>query len=272
MNSELFPLNASDSINLASGAKETISLVIPVYNEAEHLHEFLRRIDALVLPAEKELVIVDDCSRDRSREILQSFSFKSSVQILLQEFNQGKGAALQRGISAARGKIIGIQDADFEYDMEDIAKLVQPILQNKADIVYGSRFTASSNQVHRTFHFLVNRLLTLISNFASGIYLSDMETCYKFFRAEIIQNIVLESNRFGFEPEVTAKVARLKCHVFELPISYFPRNYLEGKKITWKDGLAALWHILHFNILKDKRQFFKAGLPERYVPKGAQWL
>ncbi|MEY3902727.1 MAG: hypothetical protein RL189_2033 [Pseudomonadota bacterium] len=249
-----------------------VSLIIPVYNEADHLEIFLRKIDSLQLPMEKELVIIDDCSKDNSRSIIQNFPFTSQVQILLQEFNQGKGSALQRGILAATGDVVGIQDADFEYDTDDVPQLLMPFLNDKADVVFGSRFKKSAAQVHRTFHYMVNRFLTVLSNALSGLYLTDMETCYKFFKREIIQNIVLESKRFGFEPEVTAKIARLKIRVLEFPISYFPRNYLEGKKITWKDGVAAVWHILNFNLLRNKKEFYRQALPERFVPKGAQWL
>ena len=249
-----------------------VSLIIPVYNEAAHLETFLRNIDSLVIPMEKELVIIDDCSKDASRSIIENFPFTSQVQILLQDFNQGKGAALQRGIMAATGDVVGIQDADFEYDTEDVPQLLAPFLNDKADVVYGSRFKKSTSQVHRTFHYLVNRILTVLSNALSGLYLTDMETCYKFFKREIIQNIVLESKRFGFEPEITAKIARLKVRVLEFPISYFPRNYLEGKKITWKDGVAAVWHIVNFNLLRDKKEFYRPQLPERFLPRGSQWL
>lgn len=248
-----------------------VSLVIPVYNEAGHLERFLQQIDLLVLPMDKELLFIDDCSTDGSLEILQQFPFNSDVQILLQEENQGKGAALQRGFMAATGDVIGIQDADFEYDPEDISALLVPFINNKADIVYGSRFKQSATQVHRTFHYLGNRVLTMVSNLCSGLYLSDMETCYKFFKREIIQNVILESRYFGFEPEITAKIARLKCRVMELPISYFPRNYLEGKKITWKDGVAAFWHIMNFNLIKDKN-IYRPGMPSQYIPKGTQYL
>jgi glycosyltransferase involved in cell wall biosynthesis len=249
-----------------------VSIIIPVYNESEHLEQFFHKIDSLNLPLDKELVIIDDCSRDGSREISQQFPFKSQVQILLQEVNEGKGAALQRGIMAATGDVIGIQDADFEYDTKDVPKLLTLFMDEKADVVYGSRFKKSNIQVHRTYHYLMNRLLTILSNIFSGLYLTDMETCYKFFKREIIQNIVLESKRFGFEPEVTAKIARLRCRVMEIPISYCPRNYLEGKKITWKDGIAALWHIVNFNLLKNNKQFYRKEMPSQYIPKDAQWL
>jgi glycosyltransferase involved in cell wall biosynthesis len=249
-----------------------VSLIIPVYNEASHLERFLQGVDALELGIPKELVIVDDCSRDGSRDILKAFAFRSETQLHFQEQNQGKGAALQLGFRAATGDIIVVQDADFEYDTGDLPALLRPVIQNQADVVYGSRFRKSGTQVHRTFHYLINRLLTLLSNFASGLYLSDMETCYKVFRAEIIRNLVLESKRFGFEPEVTAKIARLKVRVEELPIRYFPRNYLEGKKINWKDGVAALWHILRFNYFAKDEDRFLPSMPAKYRIQGAQWL
>lgn len=248
-----------------------VSLIIPIYNEASHLEHFLRNIDSLELPMDKELVIIDDCSIDGSREITQQFPFKSQVQIILQDKNRGKGSALQCGIMAATGDVVGIQDADFEYDTGDVPKLLSYFLNNQADVVYGSRFKKSSPQVHRTYHYLVNRFLTVLSNIFSGLYLTDMETCYKFFKTEIIKNIVIDSERFGFEPEVTAKIARLKVRVMEAPISYFPRNYLEGKKITWKDGLAAIWHIFNFNVLKKKKSY-RNEMPLQYLPKGTQWF
>lgn len=257
---------------LANKTGELVSLIIPVYNEARHLEEFLEQIDRLDLKVPKELVFIDDCSRDGSADILQKFRFRSRHQILLQPQNQGKGAALRRGIKAATGTIIGIQDADFEYDMHEIPGIVKALVDGRADIVFGSRFRKENRQVHRTFHYLVNRILTILSNLLSGLYLSDMETCYKFFRAEILQNVNLESNRFGFEPEVTAKIARLKARVMEVPVSYHPRNYMEGKKITWKDGIAALRHLVVFNLLKDKRRFFTSSIPDRFVPRDSNLL
>lgn len=253
-------------------SKPLISLVIPIYNEAGHLRDFLEKVDALELPCEKELVFVNDASKDNSFEILSEFKFKSKHKILNQEKNQGKGAALRRGFNEATGEIIVVQDADFEYDMEELPGLVTPVLDDRADVVYGSRFRKEVNQVHRTFHYLINRFLTLISNLLSGLYVSDMETCYKIFRADIIQNTNLESNRFGFEPEVTAKIARLKLRVKEYPISYYPRNYLEGKKITWKDGVAALRHIIYYNLFVSKKRFFKESLPQKYIPGSGHWL
>lgn len=251
--------------------EQLISLVIPVYNEGEHLNRFLQLIDSLALPAEKELVFVNDCSRDNSKEILEQFSFRSRHQIIHHEVNKGKGAALKTGIARASGNIVGIQDADFEYDPSEIHTLVEPLLADKADVVFGSRFKRT-HQVHRTIHYLGNRFLTLFSNLCSGLYLSDMETCYKFFRSDIIKNVNLESNRFGFEPEITAKIAKLKLRVMEFPISYFPRNYLEGKKITWKDGVAALRHIIYFSYFRSLKESFREELPSHYIPRGGNWL
>ncbi len=249
-----------------------VSLIIPVYNEAGHLESFLSQLDSQKFSIEKELVFVDDCSRDSSWDILSKFPFKSSVILERQPQNQGKGAAIRRGFELATGTIIGVQDADFEYSLEDIPAILDPLVQGKADVVFGSRFKKNAMQVHRTFHYLVNRVLTIFSNIFSGLYLTDMETCYKFFRAEILKNINLESNRFGFEPEITAKVARLKVRMMEVPISYFPRSYMEGKKITWKDGVAALRHIIYFNIVQKPSTFFKEGMPAKYIPQGSQWL
>lgn len=249
-----------------------LSLVIPIYNEEEHLAEFLQRIDSLELPCTKELVFVDDFSKDNSFEILQKHTFKSEHKIFRQDKNMGKGAALRRGFVEATGDFVGVQDADFEYSLQDILALIKPLLEGRADIVYGSRFMRGTGQVHRTFHYLINRFLTTLSNLCSGLYLSDMETCYKFFRAEILKNITIESNRFGFEPEVTAKISRLKARVVELPISYFPRNYMEGKKITWKDGVAALKHIVTFNFFRSPRTYIKDSMPKKYIPSGTQWL
>jgi glycosyltransferase involved in cell wall biosynthesis len=250
-----------------------VSLVIPVYNESGHLLEFLKQVDALTFDGvKKELVIVDDCSTDESPSILRSYSFASEVQLCFQQENAGKGAAIRKGFELATGDIIGVQDADFEYSLEDLPSIVAPIVAGKAEVVYGSRFKATVVQVHRTFHYLVNRFLTTFSNLLSGLYLTDMETCYKFFKADVIKNITLESNRFGFEPEITAKIARLKLRIIEVPIWYFPRNYLEGKKITWKDGIAALRHIIYFNLCQKPSQYVKPTLPSHYIPKGRQWL
>lgn len=249
-----------------------ISLVVPIYNEAPHLRKFLDQLDGLDLKVEKELVFINDCSTDQSLEILKSYPFKSSYIIHANQVNMGKGASLRKGFEIATGDFIGVQDADFEYSLEDIPHLIEPLLNNKADVVFGSRFKKTSVQVHRTFHYLVNRFLTTLSNMLSGLYLTDMETCYKFFRAEILKNIQLESDRFGFEPEITAKIARVKVRMMELPISYFPRNYMEGKKITWKDGIAALWHLWTFNVLRKPKQYILPSMPKEYIPSSRQWI
>lgn len=249
-----------------------VSLVVPIYNEAQHLRKFLEKIDNLDLQIEKELVFINDCSKDQSLEILKAYPFKSAYIIHMNEKNMGKGASLRKGFQLATGDIIGVQDADFEYSLDDILPLLEPLLANRADVVFGSRFKKTSMQVHRTFHYLINRFLTILSNMLSGLYLTDMETCYKFFRSEILKNIQLESNRFGFEPEITAKIARVKVRMMELPISYFPRNYMEGKKITWKDGFAALWHLWVFNVMRDPKKYILPSMPKEYVPNSRQWI
>lgn len=242
-----------------------LSLLIPIYNEAEHLAEFLRRIDEMDFGIGKELIFVDDYSTDGSSEILRNHPIRSRHQKIFRPANQGKGAAIHEAIAVCQGNLIVIQDADFEYHPRDLPQLIQSILDDKADIVYGSRFRRGSPQVHRTYHYLGNRFLTALSNLSSGLYLSDMETCYKVFRAEILKNLKLESKRFGFEPEVTAKIARLRARVFEFPVSYEPRNYLEGKKITWRDGVATLWQIVKFNYLQQPDDYILPSMPQKYV-------
>ncbi len=244
---------------------KSLSLIIPIYNEAENLADFLRALDHHEFGLKTELVMVDDGSTDGSAEIIRHFTFRRRYVFLPLEQNRGKGAAIARGIVAASGDIIGIQDADFEYDLSDIPRLLEPLIAGSCDIVYGSRFGSLSQNAHRTVHYMANRLLTRLSNILSGLKVSDMETCYKFFRREILQNINLQSQRFGFEPEITAKIARLKVRVKEVPVSYFPRNFLEGKKITWRDGIAALWHIVYFNLLLSRRRFFKPTMPEEFL-------
>lgn len=249
-----------------------LSLIIPVYNEEQHLRDVFKKVHAVQFPCDVEYVMIDDCSRDKSWQVMQEIAKEyPNVKVAHQEKNQGKGAALHRGFALATGDVIAVQDADFEYDPNDLPKLVKPILDGQADVVYGSRFHRSRHQVHRTFHFLVNRFLTTLSNLLTGIYLSDMETCYKIFRADIIKNIKFECKRFGFEPEVTAKIAKLKLRIEEHPIAYFPRNYDEGKKIGWKDGVAAMWFIFKFSTQNMSEQF-QNSLPKIYIPAGRQWL
>jgi len=230
-----------------------VSLVIPVYNEISTLAELLRRCIEVDFP--KELVIVDDCSRDGSREFLEQLAAKglevlggspknrNELRVLFQEKNQGKGAALRRGFSEATGDILLVQDADLEYDPRDIPRVIQPILDGEADVVYGSRFTGTPRRVLYFWHTVMNNVLTTLSNMTSGLNLTDMETCYKAFRTEVLRSVTVDEDRFGFEPEITAKIARGNWRIFEVPISYHGRTYEEGKKIGWKDGVRALYVI-----------------------------
>jgi glycosyltransferase involved in cell wall biosynthesis len=222
-----------------------LSVVIPVYNEKSTVEEIIRRVQAVDVGLEKEIVVVDDASTDGTRDILQRQSAEN-VRVVLHEKNSGKGGALRTGFSEAGGDIVLVQDADLEYDPREYPKLLAPILEGRADVVYGSRFLGGPHRVLFFWHSVGNRLLTMFSNMASNLNLTDMETCYKVFRREVLQKIRLKSRRFGVEPEITIKVAKLKCRVYEVPISYAGRDYSEGKKIGWKDGIAALFHIVRF--------------------------
>ena len=246
-----------------------LSVVVPVYNERATIEEILRRIAAVNL--DKEIIVVDDGSTDGTREWLRDYcnwqasppspqsaipnpkskiqNRKSEIRLILQERNLGKGAALREGFRAAIGDIVIVQDADLEYDPQDYPRLIEPILSGRADVVYGSRFLGSApHRVLYFWHYVGNRILTLFSNMFTNLNLSDMETGYKVFRREIIQGIEIRENRFGFEPEITAKVARKKARVYEVGISYSGREYSEGKKITWRDGLWALWCIIRYSL------------------------
>jgi glycosyltransferase involved in cell wall biosynthesis len=226
-----------------------LSIVVPVYNEKLTINQVLERIDKS--PYEKEIIVIDDCSTDGTREILRSLDSSSripSARFLYQPVNQGKGAALRTGIATATGDIVIIQDADLEYDPADYATLIQPITAGLADVVYGSRFLSGPHRVLLFWHSLGNRVLTLLSNMFTDLNLTDMETGYKAFRRDLFSKITIEENRFGFEPEITAKIAKLHCRIYEVPISYFGRDYSEGKKITWKDGIAALYFIVKYNL------------------------
>ena len=227
-----------------------LSIVIPCYNEEATIEELVAQVQAS--PYEKEILIIDDGSQDRTREILAVLAEDPEIRVFLQPKNQGKGSALRRGFTEATGDVVIVQDADLEYDPRDYPKLLQPIEDGKADVVYGSRFQGGPGRVLYYKHMLGNQFLTFLSNMLTDLNLTDMETCYKAFKREVIQNIRLESNRFGFEPEITAKVSRMRdVVIYEVPISYNGRTYEEGKKITWKDGAAALWHIFKYNVLTD---------------------
>jgi glycosyltransferase involved in cell wall biosynthesis len=252
-----------------------ISIVIPVYNEEAHLHKFCETLFSQDYTFPVEFVFIDDGSKDNSFKILNGFKDKEGVVLSQNEVNSGKGFSLAKGINMAKGDVIAIQDADFEYDPSELIGLIEKVLRDEADVIYGSRFKQHSPQVHRTYHYLGNRILTLLSNLFSGLYLTDMETCYKVFKSDLIKGIHLECKRFGFEPEVTAKISKLKVIVHEHAISYHPRNYGDGKKIGWKDGVAAIWFIIKFNLLMGllKKPIMKKDImPEKYYANGRQWL
>ncbi len=232
-----------------------LSVLVPVYNEQHTLEEILRRVIGVALP--KEIILVDDGSKDRSREILQRLEEESrrtgddlnQIKVIFHEQNQGKGAALKTAIAHATGDVVLIQDADLEYDPKDYLSLLQPIQDGLADVVYGTRFAGGgAHRVLFFWHSMGNRMLTLLSNMLTNLNLSDMEVGYKVFRAEALKGVELQSKRFGFEPEITVKLAKKGCRFYEVPISYHGRTYLEGKKITWKDGLAALYYMIRFRL------------------------
>lgn len=229
-----------------------LTIVIPVYNEKETLATIVDRVWAVDLTrwgVEKEVVVVDDCSQDGTIEAAEDLAAQGLIRLVRHSVNQGKGAALQSGFRSARGDIILIQDADLEYDPEEYPKLLRPILDGKADVVYGSRFMGGGpHRVLYFWHYLGNRFLTLLSNMFTNLNLTDMETCYKVFREEILRSITLKEKRFGFEPEITAKIARTECRIYEVGISYNGRTYSEGKKINWKDGVRALWCIIKYSL------------------------
>jgi glycosyltransferase involved in cell wall biosynthesis len=235
-----------------------LSVVIPAYNENNTIHEILRRVRAV--PIQKEIIVVDDCSTDGTRESLREMTERDGdLNVIFHERNQGKGAALRTGFRHATGQIVIVQDADLEYDPAQYPELIQPIVEDQADVVFGSRFIGETHRVLYYWHSVANKYLTQLSNMLTNLNLTDMEVCYKVFRREVIQGIRLKSDRFGFEPEITAKVARFKfpakdgqhgrsCRIYEVPVSYYGRTYREGKKIGMKDGFQALYCILRFAV------------------------
>lgn len=224
-----------------------LSIIIPAFNEVAFLPEVIRRVDET--PYEKEIIIIDDGSTDGTREYLKGLS-QDKAKVILHEKNMGKGAALRSGISVATGDIIIVQDADLEYDPKDYPTLLGPILDGKADVVYGSRFLGGPHRVLLFWHSVGNAFITLLSNMFTDLNLTDMETGYKAFSKKVLETITIESNRFGVEPEITAKVAKKGFRIYEVPISYYGRSYQDGKKITWKDGVKALFTIVKFNLFR----------------------
>lgn len=229
-----------------------LSIVIPCYNELKTIESIVAAVKAAPV-AEKEIIVVDDYSTDGTRDLLKSKVASQVDKVVYHEVNQGKGAALRTGFQHATGDVVVVQDADLEYDPQEYPVLMEPILRGSADVVYGSRFMGG--QAHRVvyfWHMLGNKFLTLMSNMFTNINLTDMETCYKMFRREVIQSIKIEEDRFGFEPEITAKVARGNYRIYEVGISYYGRTYAEGKKIGWKDGFRAIYAILKYNLFQSK--------------------
>jgi len=235
-------------MHASAGRALTVSVVIPVYNEIRTLAVVLEKV--LARPETTEVILIDDASTDGSREYLRDLPADPRVRVLLHDQNRGKGAALRTGFAAVACDVALIQDADLEYDPEDYPTLLAPIQAGKADVVYGSRFLGGPHRVLYFWHSVGNRMLTLFSNMLNDVNLSDMEVCYKVFRREVLEKIAIESDRFGVEPELTAKVARMRARIYEVPVSYYGRTYEEGKKIGWRDGLAAFWWIFRFGLLR----------------------
>ena len=230
----------------------TLSVIIPCYNEIDTIGEVIKRVKNSSVKS-KEIIIVDDFSKDGTKEFLEEVN-DNQIRIIFQKSNKGKGAAIAKGIQYATGEISIIQDADLEYDPSEYEKIINPIITGKADVVYGSRFQgASPHRVVYFWHRVGNGMLTLLSNIMTDINLTDMETCYKAFRTDVLKQIKIKEKRFGFEPEITAKVAKLKCRIYEVGISYYGRTYEEGKKIGWRDGFKAIWCIFKYNLFHPKK-------------------
>ncbi|MBX6362743.1 MAG: glycosyltransferase family 2 protein [Gemmatimonadetes bacterium] len=239
-----------------------LSVIMPVYNEERTVAHSIARVRSV--PLDIELVCVDDCSTDGTRAVLQGLADEGVIDILVwHEKNRGKGAAVRTGIERATGDVIVIQDADLEYDPHELPRLLEPILDGRADAVFGSRFLGGPHRVLYFWHSLGNGLLTLVSNMLTDLNLTDMETCYKMVRADLLKTLPLTCNRFGIEPELTARLAQSGARIFEVPISYSGRTYAEGKKINWKDGIAAFWHIVRCNVFGPKAAPFRAPGEEK---------
>lgn len=225
-----------------------LSIIIPVYNEKDNIIEVLKKVNKIKIPnTTLEIVVVEDCSKDGTCDVLKAEGLKYATKVLYHKVNQGKGAGLRTGIKAATGDVIIIQDADFEYDFNDIPKVVKPIFNGECEVVYGSRFLNKKYDGYKS-NQMANKFLTKFSNLFNGLKLTDMETCYKAFKKDVIKKVDIKENRFGFEPEITAKVAKQKIKIKEVPISYKPRTFKEGKKIRFKDGLRAIWCIIKYNL------------------------
>ncbi len=223
-----------------------ISVIIPSYNEKRYIEEIVKRVLDTGIP--EELIIVDDFSTDGTREILNELKDRTGIKVIFHEKNMGKGLAIRTAIKEVTGDVVIIQDADLEYDPREYPRLLEPILDGRADAVFGSRFLGGPHRVLYFWHYVGNKFLTLLSNMLNNLNLTDMETCYKAFKVDVIKSLDLKSNRFGFEPEVTAKLAKKGYRIYETSISYSGRSYAEGKKINWKDGVAAIFHIIRFNL------------------------
>ena len=240
--------------------EKILSVIIPVYNEEKTVEAILDKV--LSRPETGEIIIIDDASTDKSTEVIEKYiksKKRKKIKLLSQKRNMGKGAAIRRGFEEASCPIVIIQDADWEYTPDDYPVVIAPIIAGDADVVYGSRFQGGPGLVLNYHHMMGNKIITYFSNFMTGLALTDVESCYKVFKREIIQNLNLETCRFGIEVEMTAKIAKARSviRIYEVPIRYFNRSYAEGKKITWKDGIAAFWHIIKYNLLDSKTSFYK---------------
>jgi glycosyltransferase involved in cell wall biosynthesis len=226
-------------------AMPTVSIIIPIYNESRTIETLLNRVREATANMSAEIIVIDDASTDGTGQVLKTLD-QGNLKVLTHAINQGKGAAIRTGIAHIAGEIVIIQDADLEYHPKDYPHILEPILEGEADVVFGNRFHGGPHRVLYVWHYMGNKFLTFMTNLLTGLNLSDMEVGFKVFRAEILRKLTLKSNRFGFEPEITCKIAKLHCRIYEVPIRYYGRTYADGKKITWRDGLAAVYHIVHY--------------------------